>query len=94
MLKLSQFAPYRNETIKISQNIVEDFSKVEIKVGNSGSILKKTICVGIDLFDSIEDNSIDDTIKNADIALYEAKNKGRSEVVYFKKEQASTIDLF
>ncbi len=67
---------------------------MEVKVNNGEHILKKTICIGVDLFESSEDHNIDDIIKNADIALYEAKNKGRSEVVYFQKEQSSTIDLF
>jgi len=83
-----------DETIKIAKKIIDDFSCVEVNVDENGHTLKKTICVGIDIFDSDEANSIDKVIKNADIALYEAKNKGRSEVIYFQKEQSSTIDLF
>lgn len=83
-----------NDVLEISRNIISDFSLVEVNVDDKGHTLKKTICIGIDLFDSKEEKSIDDIIKNADIALYEAKNKGRSEVVYFQKEHSSTIDLF
>ena len=83
-----------DSTVKIAKKIIADFSEIEVKVDDRGHTLKKTICIGIDTFDSHEKNSIDDIIKNADIALYEAKNKGRSEVIYFQKEQSSTIDLF
>ncbi len=83
-----------DHTVKIAKSIIDDFREIEVKVDDAGHSLKKTICVGIDTFDSHGSNSIDDVIKNADIALYEAKNKGRSEVIYFQKEQSSTIDLF
>ena len=83
-----------NDILDIANSIISDFSLVEVNVNNGEQTLKKTICVGIDIFDSGEKKSIDDVIKNADIALYEAKNKGRSQAVYFQKEETSTIDLF
>lgn len=83
-----------DDILNIARNIISDFSLIEVKVNEDQHTLKKTICIGIDLFDSSGKCSIDDIIKNADIALYEAKNKGRSEVIYFQKEQSSTIDLF
>lgn len=83
-----------SEIIKIAHMIIEDFGKVEVKVDDKGHCLKKTICIGIDNFELNKEISIDDIIKNADIALYEAKNKGRSQVVYFQDAQTATIDLF
>jgi len=83
-----------NSILEIARSIISDFSLIEVKVNEGKNILKKTICIGIDLFDTKGDLTIDDVIKNADIALYEAKNKGRSEVIYYQKEQSSTIDLF
>jgi len=83
-----------NDVIKISKSIIEDFSHVEVNVSDSGQALKKTICIGVDTFDTTLEKSIDDIIKNADIALYEAKNKGRSEVIHYQDVQPSTIDLF
>ncbi len=83
-----------SEIIKIANIIIEDFGKVEVKVDDKGHCLKKTICIGIDGFEVNKEISIDDIIKNADIALYEAKNKGRSQTVYFQEAQTATIDLF
>ena len=85
-----------DEIIKISKNIINDFSKIKIKVNEHGHTLQKTICIGIDVFESYDENdSIDKTIKNADIALYEAKNKGRSELFQFSDlSEEDTIELF
>jgi len=93
VVALTSNTDYDN-TVNIAKSIIDNFRAIEVKVNDAGHSLKKTICVGIDTFDSQGSNSIDDVIKNADIALYEAKNKGRSEVIYFQKEQSSTIDLF
>jgi len=41
-----------------------------------------------------DSSSFETVIKNADIALYEAKNSGRDKVVRFKEEQVSSVDLF
>lgn len=82
------------EIIEIANNMISDFSKIEIKVNDKGQVLKKTICIGIDTFYTNKNQTIDEVIKNADIALYEAKNKGRSQVVYFEEAQTTTIDLF
>lgn len=85
-----------SEIIKISENIINDFSKVEVQVNREGQTLKKTVCIGIDVYETFDKNdSIDKTIKNADIALYEAKNKGRSQLFKFSDlTDEDTIDLF
>ena len=81
---------------KISENIINDFSKVEVQVNEDGQTLKKTICIGIDVYETYDKNdSIDKTIKNADIALYEAKNRGRGQLFkYSELKEEDTIDLF
>ena len=58
-------------------------------------ILKKTICIGFEVYNLNGSNTITDCIKNADIALYEAKNKDRSEFFKFSDlEDEDTIELF
>lgn len=85
-----------NDIKNISSNIINDFSKIKVNVNEEGHTLQKTVCIGFDLYEtSVEDDSIDKTIKNADIALYEAKNKGRSELFnYADLKVEDTIDLF
>ncbi len=41
-----------------------------------------------------DSNSLEGVIKNADIALYEAKNSGRDKVVKFHESQITSVDLF
>jgi GGDEF domain-containing protein len=55
--------------------------------------LKKTCCVGISEYPKDSDD-IDQVLKNADMFLYEAKNKGRSSYAVYIKEDESSIDLF
>ena len=82
----------KNEVEKTAQKIIEEFSKIEITV-HGKYILKKTICIGLTLYHTYE--SIDDAIKNADMALYEAKNTGRSTLQHFTEiKEEDTIDLF
>ena len=85
-----------NDITTISQNIINDFSKVKVNVDEEGHTLQKTVCIGFDEYETFNnDDSIDKTIKNADIALYEAKNKGRSELFnYGDLREEDTIDLF
>lgn len=77
-----------NVANKISQKVREN----EIEV-YAGAKLKKTISLGLSMFpqDSSNFNSV---VKNADIALYEAKSTGRDKVVRFKEDQVSSVDLF
>jgi diguanylate cyclase (GGDEF)-like protein len=87
----------KNEIIKIANNIIKDFSEVKVLVNSeTNQTLQKTVCIGIDLYNlSSNDANIDKTIKNSDIALYEAKNKGRSQMFFYDELQPEdTIHLF
>ncbi len=87
----------KNEIIKIANNIIKDFSEVKVLVNSeTKQTLQKTVCIGIDLYDLTNNNAnIDKTIKNSDIALYEAKNKGRSQMFFYEDLQPEdTIHLF
>lgn len=81
---------------RIGNNIIRDFSQVKVPVNTDGHVLQKTVCVGVDVFRTHDlYDSIDKTIKHADIALYEAKNRGRSQYFNYKDlSPEDTIDLF
>jgi len=83
-----------NSATMVAQKLIENFGKCEVDVNSyTGQTLKKTICVGISMYPD-DSTSIDQILKNADVSLYEARNKGRSQVLVFSKEQESSIDLF
>ncbi len=78
----------------VARKFVENFGKQEVDVNSyTGQTLKKTICIGISMYPD-DSTSIDQILKNADISLYEARNKGRSQILVFNKDQESSIDLF
>ena len=70
--------------IKVSENEIDVYA---------GSKLRKTISIGLSMFPQ-DSTNLESVIKNADIALYEAKNKGRNQVVRFTNEQISSVELF
>lgn len=70
--------------IQVSQNEIDIYA---------GTKLRKTVSIGVSVFPD-DSRSFDSVCKNADIALYEAKNKGRDQVVLFNQDQVSSIDLF
>jgi len=77
-----------------AQKIINNFSKVKVTVNlETNQVLQKTICVGISLYPH-DASEITQVLKNADIFLNEAKNKGRSQYAFYKKEEESSIDLF
>lgn len=80
--------------LMIAKKLVDNFSKESIVVDEqTKQILMKTISGGISIF---PDNAttIDEIIKKSDIALYEAKNKGRGEIFLYNDEDTNKIDLF
>ncbi|WP_198305762.1 GGDEF domain-containing protein [Arcobacter vandammei] len=80
--------------VMIAEKLINNFSKEAVVVDeNTKQILMKTICGGISIF---PDNAttIDEIIKKSDIALYEARNRGRGKVFLFNDEETNKIDLF
>ena len=78
----------------IAQKIIDKFADIEVVVDEqTKQTLKKTICIGISSYPK-DDNDIDQVLKYADSFLYEAKNKGRSQIAVYNKEVESSIDLF
>ena len=85
-----------HQAAQLAQQIILDFAEVSILVNEeTKQKLKKTICVGFEIYNINSQSTITDSIKNADIALYEAKNKGRSQLFKFSElNDEDTIDLF
>jgi two-component system, cell cycle response regulator len=85
-----------HQAAQLAQQIISDFAEISILVNEeTKQKLKKTICIGFEVYDLNLNSTITESIKNADIALYEAKNKGRSQ--FFKFTELSdddTIELF
>jgi len=84
------------EALETAQKIIKDFSLKKILVNaETNQILLKTTCIGFDTLNIDNNDDITDSIKNADIALYEAKNMGRSQLFKFSDlKEEDTIDLF
>ena len=83
-----------NNAILISQKLINNFSKQEVIINEkTKQTLMKTICSGVSIY---PDNAttIDEIIKKSDIALYEARNRGRSQVFMFSEEDTNKIDFF
>ena len=85
-----------HQAVQLAQQIILDFAEVSILVNEeTKQKLKKTICIGFEVYNINSQSTITDSIKNADIALYEAKNKGRSQLFKFSElNDEDTIDLF
>ena len=72
-----------SSVVSVAEKIRTAFMKKNIPVTPTTTI-NKTLSIGACVFpkDSID---LKECIKNADIALYEAKNSGRNKTVIFKK---------
>ncbi|WP_122893080.1 GGDEF domain-containing protein [Arcobacter peruensis] len=82
-----------NATI-VSEKLINNFSDKKVLVdNNTEQTLKKTICVGMSIYPDDAIN-VDDAIKKADVALYEARNMGRSKYYKYSEESVNTIDFF
>ncbi len=82
----------KDDAFRIADKIRNKVKENEIDV-YAGSKLRKTISIGLAMFPE-NGMKLDSVIKNADIALYEAKKDGRDNVKIFNEEQVSSIDLF
>ena len=79
-------------TIEIANKLKDRLAQTSL-VTKNGDNFKKTVCIGISMFP--EDSSdINEVVKNAEIALSDAKDGGRNQVLKFELNQESTIDFF
>ncbi|MCT7593916.1 GGDEF domain-containing protein [Aliarcobacter butzleri] len=83
-----------DNAVLVANKLIDKFSKEKIIVNeDTKQTLMKTICVGITIYpdDGVD---IDTIIRKSDIALYEAKNMGRSTVFVFNEEETNKVELF
>lgn len=85
-------ASSEEDILKIAEKLRSRVYENEIEI-YAGMKIKKTISIGVSVFPT-DSSNIDIVLKNADIALYEAKNGGRNRVVRFSEEHISKVDLF
>lgn len=83
-----------DNAVLVAKKLLEKFNKEKIIIDeNTNQVLMKTISVGITIYpdDGID---IDTIIRKSDIALYEAENKGRAEILLFTERETNKIELF
>lgn len=70
-----------NQACEVAKKIISDFSKARVIVNEeTRQTLQKTVSIGFEKFVLNSNMSLDDAIKNADIALVEAKKQGKRRV--------------
>jgi diguanylate cyclase (GGDEF)-like protein/PAS domain S-box-containing protein len=74
------------EGLAVARKLVDAVATLALPVGDS-SVARVTVSVGITAFGPGSDVTTDDLIAEADIAVYEAKNAGRSTVRAFPVQQ-------
>ncbi len=80
------FIPDVSSAKDIVQTIKDDFEQKVFKV--EGDSFSKTFSVGISFYKK-DSEQIWQVIKNADVALYEAKNRGRNRIVLYEEVKSS-----
>ncbi len=80
------------KTIEISNKIRNKLAEVYLETPNYDKF-KKTVCIGVSMFPE-DSKDINEIVKNAEIALSDAMDKGRNKVSQFEPLQESTIDFF
>ncbi len=80
--------------LMVAQKLIDTFKEVEVVVNEeTNQRLKKTICVGVSIYPD-DSATVEQVLKNADVSLYEARNKGRNEALLYSKTQADVVELF
>ncbi|MFI0471653.1 diguanylate cyclase domain-containing protein [Halomonas sp. HMF6819] len=82
-------------TIVQAQRIAESLRQAvsEVSVTHAGKVYNVTLSMGVTRFND-DDDSIDDVLNRADAASYEAKNRGRNDVVVSNPCEFDPITLF
>ena len=93
-LVLLQNIQEEENALFVANKLIDTFKKEKIVINpDTGQVLMKTICVGITFYPK-DGEDLDTIIKKSDIAIREAKNKGRSMAFVFSEDETSKIELF
>ena len=93
--KIRSEGALKKPTAKVQkkEQLAEDKKEKIVVNSYTGQILMKTICIGITFYPK-DGEDLDTIIRKSDIALREAKNRGRSEYFIFSEQETSKIELF
>lgn len=80
--------------IFVANKLIDIYKNEKVVVNEeTGQTLMKTICIGITIYPK-DGSDLDTIIKKADIAIREAKNRGRSKSFLFSEEETNQVELF
>ncbi|MBD3840426.1 MAG: GGDEF domain-containing protein [Campylobacterales bacterium] len=81
-----------DQTIKLAHKLQDLLAQTYLLTPNNDQF-KKTSSIGIAMFPQ-DSQDMYEVIKKAEIALSDARDKGRNQILKFVKKQESTIELF
>ena len=83
-----------DNAILATEKIINNFKEVKVLVNEqTNQTLMKTICCGICIYPD-NASTLDEVIKKSDVALYEARNRGRSQYYLYDEDETNKIDFF
>ena len=83
-----------DNAILATEKLINNFKEVKVLVNEkTGQTLMKTICCGICIYPD-NASTLDEVIKKSDVALYEARNRGRSQYYLYNEDETNKIDFF
>lgn len=83
-----------DNAILATEKLINNFKEVKVLVNEkTGQTLMKTICCGICIYPD-NASTLEEVIKKSDIALYEARNRGRSQYYLYNEDETNKIDFF
>jgi len=75
-----------HQACKVAKKIISDFSQIEVITDKKNTqTLKKSVSIGFEKFEVNSTKTFNEAIKNADMALQEARNKGKGQFVKFSQ---------